>query len=89
MKEASIPFDGKLIENLWEKLKLETKFIDNETINSSISSYFNQFNIKKFQKDFIEMCGKIIKEVDLKISAPQNIFLKHFMKQNNLYYEID
>ena len=89
MKEASIPFDGKLIENLWEKLKLETKFIDNETINSSISSYFNQFNIKKFQKDFIEMCGKIIKEVDLKISDTQNIFLKPFMKQNNLYYEID
>ena len=35
------------------------------------------------------MCGKIIKEVDLKISDPQNTFLKPFMKQNDLYYEID
>ena len=89
MREASNSFNEDLIEKLWEDLKSEIIFIDNKIVNSSISSYFNNSNIKIFQKDLFELCEKVMKELDLKNSDPQNIFLKPFMKQNNLYYEID
>ena len=89
MREASNSFNENLIEKLWENLKSETIFIDNKIVNSNISSYFNNFNIKIFQKDLFELCEKVMKEIDLKNSDPQNIFLKPFMKQNNLYYEMD
>ena len=49
MREASNALNENLIEKLWENLKLETIFIDNKIVNSII--FFNNFNIKKFQKE--------------------------------------
>ena len=85
----SFSYDEQIIEDIWDNLKLENKFIDDKIVNDNITSYINKFNIEIFEKDLSELCGKSIKEVNLKNPDPQNIFLKSFMKQQELDYDID
>ena len=80
--------DEKLIENVWENLKSESNFIENSIVNAEIKSYVNKNDITIFMRELSDLCSKKIKKINLKEPDPQNIFLKPFMKQNNLYYEI-
>ena len=80
--------DEKLIDNIWENLKSESNFIENSIVNTEIKSYVNKNDITIFMQELSSLCSQLIKNINLKEPYPQNIFLKPFMKQNNLYYEI-
>lgn len=71
-----------------EKLKSESNFIENSIVNAEIKSYVNKNDITIFIRELSNLCSQLVKNINLKESNPQNIFLKPFMKQNNLYYEI-
>ena len=84
----SISFEERLIENVWENLKSEKKLIQNINIDKNIKEYIKNKNISTFMKDLNVLFGEKIKDINLKNADPQNIFLKPFMKQNELYYDM-
>ena len=79
----------QIIENVWRNLKLKNKFIDDKIVNDNIISYISKFNTQIFKKDLSKLCRKSIKEVNLKNTTLQNIFLKSIMKQQQLDYDSD
>ena len=81
-------FDEKLIENIWEKLRTDKKIIEDPIINDNLNSYVTNHNFSAFKSDLIALCGEKIKDINLKVADPQNIYLQTFMKQNGLYYEM-
>ena len=81
-------FDEKLIENILEKLRTDKKIIEDPIINDNLNSYVTNHNFSAFKSDLIALCGEKIKDINLKVADPQNIYLQTFMKQNGLYYEM-
>ena len=84
----SVPFEEKLFENVWEGLRREKKFVENSIIDKNMKDYVKNKNVSLFQDDLCKLCGEKIKDINLNNNDPQNIFLKPFMEQNDLYYEM-
>lgn len=86
---ASNNFEENLFEDVWNKLSKEKNLIDNENINEKIKNYIKNNNSALFIQDLSKLCEGKIKEIDLNNDDPQNIYLKTFMEQNNIYYEMN
>ena len=84
----SISYEEKLIQKVWKQLEKEEKIINDININKNIKNYIKKNNLAIFQEDLSKLCGEKIKSINLKNADPQNIFLKPFMKQNGLYYDM-
>jgi len=84
----SISYEEKLIQKVWKQLEKEEKIINDININKNIKNYIKKNNLAIFQEDLSNLCGEKIKSINLKNADPQNIFLKPFMKQNGLYYDM-
>ena len=94
IKEAKTRFqevekNDELIGNIWEDLNKEKKLVENKDVNANIKDYINKWNFEKFVNDFSDTFGNDIKDINIYKAAPQNSFLKLFMIQHDLYYEID
>jgi hypothetical protein len=85
---GSIQINKNLIQDVWNKLKNDDRFVNNENLNKKIVSYVKANNPEKFLKDLSKICGEYIKEINLKDPDPQNLYLKAFMNQNEIYYEV-
>ena len=84
----SISYEEKLIQKVWKQLEKEEKIINDININKNIKNYIKKNNLAIFQEDLSKLCREKIKSINLKNADPQNIFLKPFMKQNGLYYDM-
>ena len=84
----SISYEEKLIQKVWKQLEKEEKIINDININKNIKNYIKKNNLATFQEELSKLVGPKIKSINLKNAAPQNIFLKPFMKQNGLYYDM-
>jgi len=84
----SISYEDKLIQKVWKQLENEEKVINDIDINANIKNYIKNNNLATFQEELSKLVGPKIKSINLKNADPQNIFLKPFMKQNGLYYDM-
>ena len=84
----SISINENIANKIWENLKRDKAFVGNPDLDKEISSYVNRNDFKKYVEDLSTKCRKLFKKIDLRETDPQNIYLKPFMLQNKLYYEI-
>lgn len=78
-----------LSSSVWNDIKRQKEFIKEEAgLNNKIKNYVEKKTLDEFSLELIDLIKQKIKDVDLGKNDPQNIFLKPFMKQNNIYIEV-
>ena len=79
-----------LFSQVWTDIKNEEKYIkNNEELNTKIKKYVSENEKEKFQRDLIDLISSNIKQINIDENDPQNLFLKSFMLQNDLYLDND
>ena len=78
-----------LSSSVWNDKKRQKEFIKEEAgLNNKIKNYVEKKTLDEFSLELIDLIKQKIKDVDLSKNDPQNIFLKPFMKHNNIYIEV-
>ena len=79
-----------LFSQVWTDIKSEENYIkNNEELNKKIKKYVSENEKEKFQRDLIDLISGNIKQINIDENDPQNLFLKPFMLQNDLYLDND
>lgn len=77
-----------MLSEVWGEINKSTKIIDgNDELNNKILNYVEKNNKTKFQKDLVSLIKPEINSINMGLNDPQNIFLKPFMKQNDLDFQ--
>ena len=76
--------ESMLISNIWNKLKKNDNFVEDEEMNKLIINYVKKNNEKDYKNDLFNLLKPYCKNIDLNGKDPQNIILEPFMIQNNL-----
>lgn len=88
--KSKIPENIKidLLSQVWNNINNSTKIVeDNDKLNYYILNYVKKSNKTKFKEDLVFLIKDKIKGINLGVNDPQNLFLKPFMKQNNLDFQ--
>lgn len=88
--KSKIPENIKidLLSQVWNNINNSTKIVeDNDKLNYYILNYVKKSNKAKFKEDLVFLIKDKIKGINLGVNDPQNLFLKPFMKQNNLDFQ--
>lgn len=86
--QLSLDTKKDLFSQVWVDIKREEKYIkNNDELNIKIKKYVSENEKEKFQRDLIDLIGDNIKQINIDENDPQNIFLKPFMFQNDLYLD--
>ena len=88
--KSKIPENIKidLLSQVWNNINNSTKIVeDNDKLNYYILYYVKKSNKTKFKEDLVFLIKDKIKGINLGVNDPQNLFLKPFMKQNNLDFQ--
>ena len=74
-----------LLSEVWKDISNSIKIIEgNDELNNKILNYVKNNDKIKFKKDLVSLIKPEIKDINIGLNDPQNIFLKPFMKQNCL-----
>jgi len=77
-----------LFSQVWNDIKIEENYIkNNEELNTKIKKYVIENEKESFQSDLIDLISGNIKQINIDENDPQNLFLKPFMLQNDLYLD--
>ena len=83
-------FDESMpISNIWNQLKKNDNFVEDEKMNKLIISYVKNNDEEVYKNDLFNLLKSYCKNIDLNGKDPQNIFLEPFMAQNNLSDKIE
>lgn len=82
--------NGQIIDNIWNQLNINNEIKNKEdekikAIKNEMIEYFRRNNSTQFYKDFIKEIKNDIGKIDYSKNDPQDLLLKPFMKQNDLY----
>ena len=83
-------FDESMpISNIWNQLKKNDNFVEDEKMNKLIINYVKKNDEEVYKNDLFNLLKSYCENIDLNGKDPQNIILEPFMEQNNLSDKIE